>query len=224
MSDIRPLVILTGDGMCIDAALMNGKGFRKSREQGKLWVVRQDTGRLLPYDKQGAYRSLKDNGAWYEAVVPAARGGSPPREQAAPDSAEAETGPDRTARTPETGTAGTAGTGGLAGLAGSAGEAAEVSGSGAASENGAAVLEELAAVIRERREKMPEGSYTSYLFKEGAEKIRKKTGEEAVELILARGRDEIVYEASDLIYHLLVLLEAEGIPLEEVLQELRGRR
>jgi phosphoribosyl-AMP cyclohydrolase / phosphoribosyl-ATP pyrophosphohydrolase len=195
MNDIRPLVILAEDGGCIDAALMNGKGFRKSRERGELWIVHQDTGRLLPYEEKRACLSLKDNGSWYEAVVPS--------EPSAAGSEEARTG-------------------GRGAAPGVPGEGASVSGT--AAESGESVLEELAALIRERREKKPEGSYTTYLFKEGAEKIRKKTGEEAVELILARGREEIVYEASDLVYHLLVLLEAEGISLEEVLHELRGRR
>lgn len=61
------------------------------------------------------------------------------------------------------------------------------------------------------------------LFKEGAEKIRKKLGEEAIELILARDKDDIIFEAADLIYHLLVLLESADIPLEEVFAELAGR-
>ena len=85
-------------------------------------------------------------------------------------------------------------------------------------------LAELAALIAQRRKEKPEGSYTAYLFQEGPEKIRKKTGEEAVELILARTPHEIVYEAADLLYHMLVFLEAEGIALADVLEELKSRR
>lgn len=84
-------------------------------------------------------------------------------------------------------------------------------------------LAALRAVVHKRRLNLPEGSYTSYLFKEGAEKIRKKLGEEAIELILARDKDDIIFEAADLIYHLLVLLESADIPLEEVFAELAGR-
>ncbi len=84
-------------------------------------------------------------------------------------------------------------------------------------------LAALREVVRKRRLDLPEGSYTTYLFKEGAEKIRKKLGEEAIELILARDKDSIIYEAADLIYHLLVLLASTDISLEEVLAELAGR-
>jgi len=85
------------------------------------------------------------------------------------------------------------------------------------------VLRKLAELIARRRKELPSGSYTTHLFEEGSDKIRKKLGEEAVELILAAGRDELVYEAADLVYHLLVLLEASDVGLEEVLAEL-GRR
>jgi phosphoribosyl-ATP pyrophosphohydrolase len=86
------------------------------------------------------------------------------------------------------------------------------------------IIAELAALIARRRKEKPEGSYTTYLFQAGVDKIRKKTGEEAVELILARTKDEIIYEAADLVYHFLVLLEAEGIGLSAVLQELKSRK
>ena len=82
----------------------------------------------------------------------------------------------------------------------------------------------LTTLIAQRRKEKPEGSYTAYLFQEGVEKIRKKTGEEAIELVLARTQKDIVYEAADLIYHLLVLLEAEGIALADVLEELKSRK
>ncbi|MCL1817862.1 MAG: phosphoribosyl-ATP diphosphatase [Spirochaetaceae bacterium] len=85
------------------------------------------------------------------------------------------------------------------------------------------VLTDLVALIARRRKEKPEGSYTTYLFQEGPEKIRKKTGEEAVELILARTPKQIVYEAADLIYHMLVLLEAEDIAVADVLKELKSR-
>ena len=86
------------------------------------------------------------------------------------------------------------------------------------------VLRRLTEVIRQRRKERPQGSYTTYLFDEGSEKIRKKTGEEAIELILADDRDRIVSEAADLVYHLLVLLEVEDIKLDELLSVLGQRR
>lgn len=89
--------------------------------------------------------------------------------------------------------------------------------------SGSDVLSRLAEVIRQRRISLPEGSYTTHLFTSGVEKIRKKTGEEAVELILAQQPDEILYEAADLIYHMLVLLEALGLDYRQVLAELDKR-
>ena len=81
----------------------------------------------------------------------------------------------------------------------------------------------LQEVLLKRRQELPEGSYTTHLFQSGAEKIRKKTGEEAIELILATSRSEIIYESADLIYHILVLLLSEDISIDEVLAEL-GKR
>jgi phosphoribosyl-ATP pyrophosphohydrolase/phosphoribosyl-AMP cyclohydrolase len=86
-----------------------------------------------------------------------------------------------------------------------------------------AILTHLYNVIHQRKIEMPEGSYTTHLFEKGLEKIKKKTGEEAIELILAEDREEIVYEAADLIYHMMVLLEEHGINIEEVLAELQRR-
>ena len=85
------------------------------------------------------------------------------------------------------------------------------------------VLKRLSQVIAQRHKEMPEGSYTTHLFQKGEEKIRKKTGEEAVELVLARTREELISESADLIYHLMVLLEVKDISIEEVLGELASR-
>lgn len=89
------------------------------------------------------------------------------------------------------------------------------------------ILEELATVIASRKKEMPEGSYTTYLFTKGQDKILKKVGEEAAEVIIGaknNSRNEIVYECSDLIYHLLVLLRHYDIELAEIAQELNKRR
>ncbi len=85
------------------------------------------------------------------------------------------------------------------------------------------ILTHLYNVIHQRKIEMPEGSYTTHLFEKGLEKIKKKTGEEAIELILAVDREEIVYESADLIYHMMVLLEEHNINIEEVLAELKRR-
>jgi phosphoribosyl-ATP pyrophosphohydrolase/phosphoribosyl-AMP cyclohydrolase len=89
------------------------------------------------------------------------------------------------------------------------------------------VLDELYSLIESRRQALPEGSYTSYLFKEGLDKILKKIGEEATETIIAAkgdDREAIIRETADLVYHLLVLLVERGVNLDEVSAELFRRR
>ncbi len=86
------------------------------------------------------------------------------------------------------------------------------------------ILRELEELIKQRKENPKEGSYTSKLFKEGKEKIYKKFGEEAIEVLVAEGRERIIYETADLLYHLLVLLAYNEISLGEVMKELRRRR
>jgi len=88
------------------------------------------------------------------------------------------------------------------------------------------VLNRLSQVIRARREASPETSYTRQLLDGGPERCAKKLGEEAVEtLIAAISQDDAALknESADLIYHLLVLLEARGVALDDVLQVLEGR-
>ena len=73
---------------------------------------------------------------------------------------------------------------------------------------------------------MPENSYTTKLFDQGLNRITKKIGEEASEVIiasLAEKKEDIIYESADLFYHLLVLLANENIKLEEVIKELSNR-
>lgn len=87
-------------------------------------------------------------------------------------------------------------------------------------------LEELQKFIDQRKEEMPEGSYTTSLFRKGVNKIAQKVGEEAVETVIAAtngSKEEVVYEASDLIYHLIVLLSNEGLSIEDIAAELAKR-
>jgi len=88
------------------------------------------------------------------------------------------------------------------------------------------VLDELQDLIRDRKRTPREDSYTCSLFNKGKPEILKKLGEEATEVIIAsmmEGRERVVYESADLLYHLLVLLAEEGISLEDVLAELERR-
>lgn len=92
---------------------------------------------------------------------------------------------------------------------------------------GYGVIDELYGVIEDRKANPKEGSYTNYLFEKGIDKILKKVGEESAEVIIAAknaSRDELRYEAADLIYHLLVLLSEAGLRPSEVLAELEHRR
>jgi len=86
------------------------------------------------------------------------------------------------------------------------------------------VLKELESLIKERKTRLPEGSYTTSLFKEGKEKIYKKFGEEAVEVLVAQSRESLVYELGDLFYHLFVLLAYNEVELDEIMKELAKRR
>ncbi len=87
-------------------------------------------------------------------------------------------------------------------------------------------LEGLMELLKGRKEEKPEGSYTTYLFEKGIDKILKKVGEESTEVIIAGkagDKKETVYEIADLAYHVLVLMTEMGISLEDVHRELASR-
>ena len=91
----------------------------------------------------------------------------------------------------------------------------------------AKVLQDVYDVIVDRRANPKEGSYTNYLFDKGIDKICKKVGEEAAEVIIAAKNasgSEIKYEVSDLLYHVMVLMVDQGVTWEQVFTELEGRR
>ncbi|MBR5009593.1 MAG: bifunctional phosphoribosyl-AMP cyclohydrolase/phosphoribosyl-ATP diphosphatase HisIE [Clostridia bacterium] len=87
-------------------------------------------------------------------------------------------------------------------------------------------LDGLMDLLRGRKEQLPEGSYTTYLFQKGLDKILKKVGEECTEVIIAgkaEDKKETVYEIADLTYHVMVLMTQLGISLEDVRHELKSR-
>lgn len=94
-------------------------------------------------------------------------------------------------------------------------------------EDAQATIDSLYELVKGRKETPQEGSYTSYLFEKGVEKILKKVGEESTEVVIGamkEDRSETVYEISDLVaYHVLVLMVEMGIDLAEVRQELANR-
>ena len=87
-------------------------------------------------------------------------------------------------------------------------------------------LQGLYALLQGRKEERPEGSYTSYLFDKGIDKILKKVGEECTEVIIASKADdkkETIYEVADLAYHVMVMMVQMGISVEDVQRELASR-
>jgi len=87
-------------------------------------------------------------------------------------------------------------------------------------------LSELQDFIELRHEQMPEGSYTTKLFSDGVNKMAQKVGEEALETVIEATngtKEHLVYEASDLLYHLVVLLTSKGLRIEDVAEELHRR-
>ncbi|GGM75914.1 bifunctional phosphoribosyl-AMP cyclohydrolase/phosphoribosyl-ATP diphosphatase [Thermogymnomonas acidicola] len=87
-----------------------------------------------------------------------------------------------------------------------------------------AVLRDLEDVIERRRREGGENSYTRSLFMKGREEVYKKFGEESIEVLLAQGRERIIYEGADMLYHFLVLLNLNGVKLSEIMSELSRRR
>ncbi|MWA39742.1 phosphoribosyl-ATP diphosphatase [Listeria monocytogenes] len=87
------------------------------------------------------------------------------------------------------------------------------------------MLNDLYEEIKLRKTQPREGSYTNYLFDKGLDKILKKVGEEAIEVVIAakNNEQELIAEVSDLTYHLLVLLAEQNIPLSKIQAELQNR-
>ena len=88
------------------------------------------------------------------------------------------------------------------------------------------VLKYLQNFIERRRHEMPEGSYTTTLFQKGINRMAQKVGEEAVETVIEATNgteDRLIYEASDLIYHLIVLLTSKGLRIDDLARELKKR-
>ncbi len=88
------------------------------------------------------------------------------------------------------------------------------------------IFEKVEAVIADRKQNPKEGSYTNYLLEKGLDKILKKFSEESAETVIAAkntDRGEVIYEAADMLYHLLVLLHVKDIKFSEIKQQLEER-
>lgn len=180
-------LIIEIDGGQSVAALMDEKGFSKSREQGTLWLTHPETGRILPYAGDGKFTILEKRENYYYALLPAGSEGQAYEGIIAHRDIEEHDELDQSFDLQED------------------------------------VLGSLTATIKKRHRDMPAGSYTTHLFEKGIAKIKKKCGEEAIELILAEKAEDLVFESADLIYHLMVLLENQGLSMADVLAELRKR-
>lgn len=209
---MNPLVIMDAAGNILAVTACNEKSRAKSLEQNELWILTPDTGRVLPWRgggvTHGTFHAHSGEGSsWYSVEVHAgaewpqgeqmglSQELAPAPSGGPPPGGEPPSGPSPAELPP-------------------------------AAEPGASalpILSSLADLVAERRQSMPAGSYTTHLFENGGPKIRKKTGEEAVELILATAPQEIISEAADLVYHMIVLLEHEGLRIEDVVQELHQR-
>lgn len=210
------LLIENEQGELLSAAIMNAKGFSKSRENGYLWTIDLSTGRLLPLGNETVpFVTLSEETScvgkrFYRAVISTEfvnRLSTICQKEAAEERSETEkkTGENtlniedfdiNSGKNPENLTD---------------------------DEFPADFLKSLAQVIHNRRVEMSEGSYTTHLFSKGEAKIRKKVGEEAVELVLASTPRDVIYEAADLVYHVMVMLENNGLSFGDVLRELKGR-
>lgn len=224
-----PVLVRDRDGAVGFVGVGNEKSVAKSVERREVWLVQPYTGRVLPLgDPAVAVEEIQKQresslALWAEfktkltaEQLSDARSRYAlelQRTQARPAASTASGSPEQTrSSTASRDDAGPATKSGSA--------------PGALQEEGAIagdILNHLAVTIHERRQHRPEGSYTTHLFEKGEEKIRKKLGEEAVEVLLAPSNKELTYEAADLIFHLMVLLEVRGLSVDDVADELRER-
>jgi len=196
---ILPLEVRSYDGSFLGALLTNRKAYHKSIEQKELWFVHPVNHRVLPLEGVKFIHLETQAPTHYRVVLdaPGVKAFKTERDRQMGDFLKLDSvgpGPGDLEHDPST-----------------------------PAPQKDSTLEMLRQVIAGRRKDMPEGSYTTHLFQKGEAKIRKKTGEEAIELILATDRKDMVGEAADLIYHMMVLLEVTDIAIGDVLAELEAR-
>ncbi|GAB6089320.1 phosphoribosyl-ATP diphosphatase [Spirochaeta dissipatitropha] len=200
----KPAVILDQQAEVRSVLIQNPKASAKSIEQGVIWQLLPENGRVLPAEiGEHQIVSSKDHGS---CLVFRADFSAPAEGEV---SVSARKGSDPEASSKK----------GLPGRSDESDSAVE-SISGVDTQQ---VLGDLEQLIIKRKKTMPEGSYTSHLFSKGEMKIKKKAGEEAVELLLAETDSEIISESADFLYHWMVLLAERGIPLSAVIRELSKR-
>lgn len=189
---VLPALIFNPAGELVGAGLINGKGCRKSIEQGAAWLLDGESGKLLPDPRVQGFRKIFQRDVYVEIHADGFAAG-PAGEADRPEHQHTE---NEGAASPEALPLKDAGT----------------------------LLARLENIIYERKRARPEGSYTTHLFEQGEEKMRKKTGEEAVEFILARDNEALASEAADLLYHIMVLFAERDMSIGEALRILWERR
>lgn len=210
------LLIENQEGQLVTVAVMNQKGFSKSIEKGYLWTIDLSTGRLLPFENQQVeFVNLSKERScigkdYYKAVICAEVMNKLSTIYRKKNQEEAEENPKKISEN----------------TLNIVDFDKNINKNDLKDKNlefPVEFLPILEQVIHKRHLEMPEGSYTTHLFQKGESKIRKKLGEEAVELLLAQTPTDVIYEAADLIYHLMVMLENNGLSFGDVIRELKGR-
>jgi phosphoribosyl-ATP pyrophosphohydrolase len=218
---VIPLLLFDIQGNLIQALVTNEKGYSKSLERNQLWYLDGQTGRLIPNEQidllnplevcfpSGTSRTTSDSempeqpqtiaekGTWIQARVSINKKSTNLNSTAVPYSNPIDNNQQSQIEAQD-----------------------HVP---PKSINNSEVLKNLELLINSRKQNMPEGSYTTHLFSKGEDKIRKKAGEEAIELLLAKTNEELISESADFLYHLLVLFVEKGIPFQHVLTELESR-
>lgn len=192
---VLPVLVFHPDGSLLGAAISNEKGYRKSIERNEAWLLDGNTGRLLPYSGISGFRQIVQRLGRYEIQAESFQ-----EQQFHETVAASAESPSK--NQPESDT-----------IESREQQFAPFS----------ALLPALEETIYERKQLMPEGSYTTHLFEKGEAKIRKKAGEEAVELLLAQSDEELASEAADFLYHFMVLLAQRDQSFVEVLKVLESR-
>ncbi len=210
-----PLILRNATDI-LDICMMNKKAFEKTTETKQLWIVHPTTQKVVANIPEVEITAITDetqsNYPWIEAYtsfskemyvnIKQRKASSHSAIQQKPPLQE-QTAQQQTTVQPQ-----------------SSGEATVKT---AASQQMYSVLETLHNLLLERKAHMPEGSYSSYLFSKGEEKIKKKLGEEAIELLLAKSEEEICNEAADVLYHLWVYAVEKNITPLAIVEVLYNR-
>lgn len=192
--EYHPLIVCDESGRFLFLAYTDREGYIKSLEHGTLWAGHPESDQILPNGREGLLQRIEDRGTYYYAEVSISS-------FTPVDMQKGKLSPLKTAQ-----------------------EVRETSHLPEKPSTPEGSLHDLLESIKNRKMARPSNSYTGRLFDAGIEEIRKKLGQEMVELILSHNREDTIVEAADLLFHLLVFLEEENIEFSQVLEELSQRQ